>query len=356
MIASDARMVVCLDGMDPAYLAAVETPGWDAVAAAGTEGECACVVPSLTNVNNVSIVTGAFPAQHGITGNSYYDRETGALVYMEDPSYLRQPTRLQAYSAAGETVAALVAKDKLKGMVGQDCAIAASAEDPPAWLEDAVGDVPDIYSGDASAWLLDAALYVLEARDPDVLYVSTTDVVPHKHAPDEEVAREWVRALDERLAAFVDAGCDVVATADHGMNRKTHCVDLEGALAEEGVDATVVRLIRDKHTYHHQNLGGAAYVYLHGATATDVEWLADLDGVDSALTREEAGARFRLPRERIGDLFVLGDARTVFGPVDGDVSLRSHGSAHERTVPYAATVPVDLDYNLEAFAALEGAE
>lgn len=349
------RVVVCLDGLDPAYLAATDTPGWDAVAAEGSSGECESAMPSLTNVNNLSIVTGSFPDDHGITGNTYYDVEGDDLVYMEDPGFVRRETKLQAYAAAGETVAALVAKDKLKRMVGRDCDFAASAEDPPAALENAAGPAPDIYSGEASAWLLDAALHVLDEREPDVLYVSTTDVVPHKHAPEEEAARRWVRLLDTGLAALHDRGVDLVATADHGMNRKTARVDLDAVAEREGVDATVVRLIRDRHTYHHQNLGGAAYVYVHDDA--DLDWLADIEGVDEVLPRAEAADRFRLVPDRIGDAMVLGDADTVFGPVEGGardaVDLRTHGSCHERTVPYVSTRDVDLSHNLDAFAALE---
>ena len=348
-------MVVCLDGFDPAYLAATDTPGWDAVAAAGSSGECESAMPSLTNVNNLSIVTGAFPSEHGITANTYYDDSTGDLVYMEDPEFVRCETKLQAYAAAGETVAALVAKDKLKRMVGRGCDFAASAEDPPDELVDAVGPAPDIYSGEASAWLVDAALHVLDGRDPDVLYVSTTDVVPHKHAPDEEAAKRWVRLLDTGLAALHDRGVDLVATADHGMNHKSNRIDLDAVAEREGADATVVRLIRDRHTYHHRNLGGAAYVYVHDDAGVD--WLSGVDGVDEVLPREVAADRFGLAPDRIGDAMVLGDADTVFGPVEGGerdaVDLRTHGSRHERAVPYVSTHEVDLSYNLDAFGALE---
>ncbi|MFB6109120.1 MAG: alkaline phosphatase family protein [Haloplanus sp.] len=349
------RIVVCLDGFDPAYLDAADTPAWDAIAEEGATGTCEAVVPSLTNVNNVSIVTASFPATHGITGNTYFDREAGEMVYMESPDYLRAETRLQRASETGETVAALVAKKKLRRMVGRGCDFAASAEEPPAELTDAVGEAPGIYSGEASAWLMDAAVHVLETVDPDLLYVSTTDVVPHKHAPGEDAADEWVAAMDAGLGRLRAYG-DVVATADHGMNEKTHRVDLDALLAAEGYDATVVRLIRDKHTYHHQNLGGAAYVYLDDATAADVSWLADVDGVELVLSRADAADRFDLPTDRIGDAMVVGTPESVFGPIDGaatsdTVSLRSHGSHHEREVPYVASVDCSLASNTEAFDA-----
>lgn len=353
------RVVVCCDGLDPAYLATTETPGWDALAEVGTAGECEGVVPSVTNVNNVSIVTGTFPVDHGITANTYWDREAGERVYMEDPAFVRVPTKLQAAAEAGAAVGALVAKDKLLRMVGRDCTVAASAEAAPAWLETAVGPAPDIYSGEASSWLMDAASHLLESRDLDWLYVSTTDVVPHKHGPEEGRAREWVGALDAGIADLAERATAVAVTADHGMRQKTLAVDLERALADADLAATVIRLIRDKHVYHHQNLGGAAYVYLDDPGAADdaIERLESLEGVDLVHGREAACAAYRLPPDRVGDLMVLGTVEAAFGPLEGGlhetVDLRSHGSHHERTVPYVTSTGATMDHNVDAFAALE---
>lgn len=351
-------VVTCLDGLSPTYLSQIETPGWDAIATAGTSGIAEGTVPSVTNVNNVSLVTGQPPIAHGITGNTYYDRETDERVYMRDASLLRGRTHLEVASDDGAKTGVLVVKEKLRRMVGRGCSLSASAEDPPAWLEDAVGPAPDIYSGDASEWVLSAAVHVLDERDLDVLYVSTTDVVPHKHGPEEQRAKAWVRALDDGLAAIHERADEIAVTADHGMREKTTSLDLEAVLAREEEEAEVIRLIRDRHTYHHQNLGGAAYVYL--TQSADLSWLATVDGVDTVVPRSEFD-QYGLPQDRTGDVLVLGDPETVFGPVDGDgiresVSLRSHGSHHEQTVPYALTVDQPIDRSYELFDALTGGQ
>ena len=353
------EIVVCCDGLDPEYLNAVETPGWDTIADEGRSGTCPCVVPSLTNVNNVSIVTGAYPETHGITGNTYYDSEKDERVYMNDPSFLRRETLLRKSTAQGERVGAVFAKKKLQRMVGGGCAVTANAENPPEWLEDAVGPAPDIYSGEASAWLMEASEAVLDENELDRLYVSTTDVVPHKHAPGEERAAEWVRELDDGIARLHERASDIVVTADHGMSRKTLCVDIEAHLARTDIDATVIRLIRDEHTYHHRNLGGAAYVYLEGDSNEAKNRLTGVEGVELVLTSTEAAERFRLALNRVGDLMVLGTEEAVFGPVDAEdkchaeVDLRSHGSHHEQEVPYATTVNEKLSSNIRAFTVLK---
>lgn len=351
------RIVVCCDGLDPRYLDTIRTPNWDTIASSGTSGICSAVVPSLTNVNNVSIATSSFPNEHGITGNTYFDRETNQREYMENPSYLRKPTRFTEFQQSNEESIALVAKEKLEQMVGQGCVATASAENPPEWLSSAVGDPPGIYSGKASSWLLNAAVWVAEHKSPDWLYVSTTDVIPHKHAPDEEEARTWLTTLDEGLGRLNELADGFLATADHGMRDKTLAIDVEALLAESDIDSVVIRLIRDKHVYHHQNLGGAAYVYLNDDELLEaIDLLQSTDGIEMVLRRGEAVDKFSLPPDRIGDLMVLGTEESVFGPVDEgiqeSVELRSHGSHHEQTVPFVCSNDTSISNNSEAFSAL----
>ena len=58
--------------------------------------------------------------------------------------------------------------------------------------------------------------------------------------------------------------------------------------------------------------------------------------MEEALSQEEAVDRFRLHRERIGDIVVTGEPDVVFGdPSETEMPprLRSHASTHERQVP-----------------------
>jgi phosphonoacetate hydrolase len=77
-------VVICVDGFDPAYLergiADGVLPAIAGFARQGWLGSADAVMPTFTNPNNVSIVTGAPPALHGISGNYYLDRATGCAV------------------------------------------------------------------------------------------------------------------------------------------------------------------------------------------------------------------------------------------------------------------------------------
>ncbi len=351
------HIVVCCDGLDPAYLCSVDTPGWNAIRSEGHEGTCHCVLPSLTNVNNVSIATGKSPNEHGITGNTYYDQTQGKRIYMKEPSFLRCKTQFQKKTTAGKKVGVLVAKEKLRKIIGQNCTITVSAETPPSWIENEIGLAPDIYSGKASAWLMNAAQYILTEHDLDWLYVSTTDVIPHKYSPVENAAKKWVAAIDNGISTLHKQADEIVVTADHGMSQKNVCIDVEKFLSSHGHDSKVIRLIRDKHTYHHQNLGGAAYVYTNDNISKIKKLLTTVGEIDTMLTATQAENQLNLPADRIGDIMILGNKKTVFGPVENgirkQIDVRSHGSQYEQKVPYVMTQDTELSSNFQAISAIQ---
>src|SRR5262245_22166279 len=80
--------VLCIDGCEPDYITrAVEAGAMPWLAdtlGGGTSRIADCVIPSFTNPNNISIVTGVPPSVHGISGNYFYDRETDVEVMMND--------------------------------------------------------------------------------------------------------------------------------------------------------------------------------------------------------------------------------------------------------------------------------
>ena len=116
-------VVICVDGFDPAYvergIADGVLPTIGGFARDGFLGAADAVMPTFTNPNNVSIVTGAPPAVHGIAGNYCLDRETGREIMMTDERLMRSETILGLMSRAGVATAAVTAKDKLRRMLGR---------------------------------------------------------------------------------------------------------------------------------------------------------------------------------------------------------------------------------------------
>ena len=348
-------LLICLDGCDPEYIERSPTPNLDRIAREGSHTLGASVIPAVTNVNNTSIVTGRMPKDHGITTNFWYDPKARTGTYMEERAFLLCPTILERAVARGLSAALLTAKKKLlhlltdrravpyhPGMGRGDASgvIALAAEEPPEALTGLLGPTGGIYSPQINLWLLRAARHVLSTADPDVMYVSTTDFVQHKYAPDHDVAIEHTAGMDALIGEIIadDPEREVYVTADHGMRQMRRGVDLAVVLRAEGVPAVFQPIIKDRHVVHHNNLAGVANLYFESERDREraLGILRQVPGVEEVLAREEAAARLGLHPERIGDLFVLGEPGVVFGEFgvpEAPVDVRSHGSRHESVVP-----------------------
>lgn len=340
------HLLVCLDGVGPDYLAHAPVPTIDGLGRAGWRTVGQSAMPAVTNVNNVSILTGGPPALHGITANFYREPATGRTLYMETAEFIRVPTVFEEATWAGRSSALITAKDKLRSLLQRGATDVICAESPPAWLVEAIGPPPPILSVAVNHWLFRAAEALCRTRPPDLLYLSTTDYAQHMYAPDSEESQANLATLDRLLADLLNSGPQfaVVLTADHGMAAKTLGLDLAQILAAAGMAAEAVPIIKDRYVAHHQNLGGAAYLFLGDPVRLEeaAALLREEAGVESVWARAGAAAEFELDPERIGDLLVLANRETVFGALPAPrqaVAVRSHGGPHTRLVPIVAQGP-----------------
>jgi len=379
-------VVVCVDGCEPDYInQAIEAGAAPFLAGLNGNGTCLtadCIVPSFTNPNNLSIVTGVPPSVHGICGNYFWDREANAEVMMNDPRYLRAGTILAAFAQDGAKVAVVTAKDKLRALLGHRLhGICFSAEKADQATRAANGiegllalvsmPLPSVYSAELSEFVFAAGVKIMQRDRPDLMYLSTTDYVQHKSAPGTSPANAFVAMMDRYLAELDRLGATIVLTADHGMNAKTDAFGRPNVIyLQDVLDAwygpgttRVILPITDPYVVHHGALGSFATVYLRPErTADALARIAALAGVDLVLTREQAAARFELPPDRIGDLVVVAERLTALGSavkrhdLSGlDAPLRSHGGISEQRVPLianrsAASLPADRRWrNFDAF-------
>ena len=358
-------VIVCVDGCEADYInQAVQAgvaPYLAEMCAKGTSLLADCVVPSFTNPNNLSIVTGVPPAVHGICGNYFYDREADEEVMMNDAKYLRAETILAGFSNAGAKVVVITAKDKLRTLLGKGMkAMCFSAEKADQLTEEANGitgvlelvgkPLPKVYSADLSEFVFAAGVKIMARHRPDVMYLSTTDYVQHKHAPGTPAANDFYRMMSGYLAQLDAMGVTIALTADHGMNAKTDAAGRPQIIflqdwfdAEIGAgNARVILPVTDPYVAHHGSLGSFATAYLppgadHAALFAKLRRVA---GVELVLSRAEAAERFELPTDRIGDVVIVSERLYVIGtsPSRHDLSgldapLRSHGGVSEQVVP-----------------------
>lgn len=363
----------------------------------GFHGLARAALPSFTNPNNVSIVTGLPPSAHGISGNYFFDRSAGEEVMMNQKRFMRASTVLKAAEDAGRKVAVITAKHKLHPLLSSDLSpgksmffsierTADAAADTngisaeeirPLYRsgsEDGAVPVPDIYSAEASVFVLRAGAALVESGQADFLYLSTTDYIQHKHPPDDPVALQLYRDFDAELGRLARAGAAIGITADHGMNAKQrddgspNVLYLSAVLEDFGVPADATRIllpITDPYVRHHGSLGGFATVYLEGSSKQEdkIELLRRrllmTPGISECYTREEAAAKLELPADRIGDLCILADRHCVLGkkPEDHELEevaqgLRSHGARYEEVVPFVLSSPLQKRFEQRATAGL----
>jgi len=337
-------VVVMFDGFGPGYFAQSKMPVLEQWKRQGLFKQVTGMMPSVTNINNASICCGVWPETHGIVGNSYFDEKRGVEDYMEAADLLLAPTLFERAARVGVKSALLSSKAKTVTFLLRGAEIVLTAEEPtPEWVAK-LGAAPPIYSAEINYWLMRAAIDILQHR-PDIrcLYVHTTDYPMHMWAPEAPQSREHLARMDDLFGQAMHAAPDAafLLTADHGMNAKTRCWDLEKVCAGRKVPLRkAFSAGRDRYVKHNRGCSGAAYVYLKSPQdAPRVrEILRGTKGVERVLSREEAGKEYKLMASRIGELVVWGDADTVFGEMDMEGEnftdgLRSHGCIHEIDIP-----------------------
>lgn len=370
-------VVVCFDGFDPAYLERGVRdgilPNLARFLSQGFATQATSVIPSFTNPNNTSIVTGVSPKVHGISGNYYLDRKTNQEVMITGAELMRCTTILAGLSEIGVKVAAVTAKDKLRKMLAHNLdgiAFSSQCADQVSESENGISDAeglvgrpaPGQYDPDLSIFVMDAGVRLLERGDSELLYLSLSDLVQHSYAPGAPESDKFHAAIDARIGRLVELGACVGVVADHGMSDKAkadgsaNVIFLQDELvARFGEGACrVICPITDPFTRHHGALGSYVRVYArNGADPAELAKAAlTLPGVEAVLTGEEAARRFELPVEFEGDLVVLSDKGTAIGSSvnEHDLTglagqrLRSHGGLGEQAVPFLLSHKLSAEY------------
>jgi len=372
-------VVVCIDGCADEYLdttlAHGRMPNLQKMAVTGYRGMVRCALPTFTNVNNSSIVTGVPPSEHGICGNFFYDAEKDVEVMMNSSDYLRRETILAAAARSGRKVAVVTAKEKLRNILSYNLeGIAFSAEKAGQAVPETHGienaeeitgyKTPEIYSADASLFVLRAGVALLEKGLADFLYLSLTDYMQHTYTPDTPESLDFYEKMDLEFGKLLDLGAVIGATADHGMNAKVKedgspkVLYIETMLNEKfGSGFRVICPITDPYVKHHGALGSYVVVHLDNPSkAAEVkQWLALQSGVTEVYDKETGCRILEQPADRTGDLMVLTGRDVVAGrtPAHHDLdaldgTLRSHGGRYEEMVPIVISHPLNDLYMRKA--------
>ena len=375
---SSTAIVICLDGSQKEYFEEASklnlTPNLDELKRTGENLLANSAIPSFTNPNNISIVTGRPSSVHGICGNFFYTPSTGEEVMMNDPVFLRAPTIFQKYYEQGAKIAIVTAKDKLRKLLSHGLnfndskAICFSSEKSDQATKNDNGienindwlgmDVPDVYSQGLSEFVMAAGVKLLHEFKPDIMYLSTTDFIQHKYAPGDEVANTFYAMFDKYIGQLNINNNSIIITADHGMQPKSkadgspNAIYLQDILDEKlGNEVSKVILpITDPYVVHHGALGSFATIYLKDKTKIDeaMEVIKKIQDIEVVVTNEVGCKEYDLPNDRMGDIICMSSQYMTIGSSESahDLSklkepLRSHGGLHEREVPFISNKKIN---------------
>ncbi len=374
-------VVICIDGGDPEYfdlyLSQGLLPNLANIIQQGFSATAKGTMPSFTCPNNMSIITGTPASQHGISGNYYLDTHTWQPVVMTGADLLRGDTILGNFAKAGAFVVSITAKDKLRKQLGKgltpgarqisfssefagQCTIADNGIEHVLEL---VGmPQPEIYSQQLSLFVLEAGLKLLQMYSPDVMYLSLTDWVQHKYAPEDAQAIDFYIKLDHYFGRFLESGAVLALTADHGMSDKSDAhgapnviwlQDMLDAQLGAGV-AQVICPITDAYVGHHGSLGGFVRVWFRESfdLALVLALIAQIEGVESCYSKVDACRIFDLPIDREADIVVVAQKQYCIGSsaLKHDLSglhgdrLRTHGGISEAVVPFIISAPLRPEF------------
>ena len=289
--------MVCIDGSEPGYIEAAVDAGrapWFAkVLKSGTNLIADCVVPSLHQpqqpldrhrpaAGGARHLRQLLPRSRHRQGSD--DERSEVPAGRDDvPGVPATPAAASPSSPPRTSCAALLGKG-LELAPGKACCFSSEKSDKASLAENGIENVnalvgmpvPDVYSAGLSEFVFAAGVKLMERDRPEIMYLSTTDYIQHKHAPGTPVANDFYAMMDGYMAKLDALGCTIVLTADHGMNAKLgadgepdviYLQDVfDGWLGKD--KARVILPITDPYVVHHGALGSYAVVYLREAGAS----------------------------------------------------------------------------------------
>jgi predicted AlkP superfamily pyrophosphatase or phosphodiesterase len=365
--------LVVVDGLDARWLPQMERTS--RLRASGacpiSYREAESVMPARTNTNHVSLLTGVYPAAHGITGNWYWDRDRAhEATRLEAAALIEVETLFTVIESEAPTLRTLgvFGKTKLARLFGE----APGRQHAPDVLWGPKGTLTvwplamlraPSFAEDRA--VMDAALAAMD-QEPDlaVMSLAQLDLASHRQGSSSEAAREALDQADAQIARLIEylhargrwERSIVLITGDHGFSEvrpprgaSKPYISFTEELARSGI--TGLRAVSD---------GGVDHVYVErlnesgvvGAEAVELLRAARhlalrIPGVAEALYRvplpEEsedatlgvAHPTWRLGHPRTGDLLLVAEPGVMFSesPQWRGVHLADHGGPGERAVP-----------------------
>lgn len=324
---AEERFVVLLsvDGLAARYLDDPNTsmPTLQRLAREGARASAMVTsFPSSTRPGHVSLMTGTWPQQHGIVGNTYVDRTTQERVDYRDTDsaeLVRARTIQEALHEAG-LVTGAVNWPGTRGSVALDWNLPPTrGPEPFARMTPALANELDsagIRIAHFADWrrnslrhgaMLDAGFsrvsrYIIKEHEPDFLLVHfvVADAMQHRFGPESEEAYWALSNVDDRIREIWDAlqeppfrgHATLFVVSDHGFAPVEKVVRPNVVLRREGLISTNADgEVVDRKVWVNGSNAAGVYIFDRAHYAEHVafvyEQFESLEGVDRIIGPEE---------------------------------------------------------------------
>jgi len=360
-------LILVIEGCSPEYISLENTPNLYRIAKDGFCKGVKAAVPTIYNVNHATILTGKFPCEHKVIGNSVYRPETGETELLDDSCLEETGTIMDFMHKKGASTALLTVRSGVLEKLGRNVDFGISVEKPKDILIHYLDmpAPPPVESLQAAVWILEACYRLIRKNSIDTIYCATSDYMMKRYAPDSREALRQMRKIDEWLGRIYDLDHDreIYITGGYGMTGKPHLINLQAVLDKKGFDVHCHFPYRENEAAAGKGgevpAGqiGLSFLYLRGNQKQNPEelvaFLESAPYVDMVSPKDEASRRFNLPAELIGDYMVSAADGYAFAEFDGEELIienaRSNGSLLERAIPLiavnAAEVPEKYRYS-----------
>ncbi|MHA1279525.1 MAG: alkaline phosphatase family protein [Candidatus Helarchaeota archaeon] len=272
----DRVILFSIDSANPEYLTEELMPHLFAeIMAHGSKYKFALTeLASETQHGHTTMLTGAFTNNSGVIGNGYYDNDSKTTIgVIQDPNFRLAPTIIEANPQL--TTAFVSGKWRLPSILAPGANFTFSSGQSgypiPAGYVKKLGLPVTFFDGDVcDRWSFDAVLQVIKDDDPDFIFCNLAETDYWGHyvggiGDYSEGIKRHLRELDNLFMHFFTelkamgkfANTLICITSDHGMETVEDVIDVEGYLANNGVNC------------HIHVEGGSGFIFLENSSQKD---------------------------------------------------------------------------------------
>ena len=274
-----SNLIIVIDGLRPDYITPEAMPNLHALGEKGIFAEAhSAAFPSSTRVNSASIISGTYPARHGIMHNQTFvpgvSDKGFSTARAENLEELAEYSGGQLLStpSLGQVLVKSGKRLFFTGTTGAGYSllqnpVAGARADVEIWTasgffvpadaqNDAIEAVGPLAHTRASrtAWAFDAYLYQVTGDDPPdavIMWLNDADSAGHRYGVGAKQTMRAVGRIDDQIGRLLDVldqnglreRVNILVTSDHGISTNAGEFSVDRILRDNGFAANDLKVV-----------------------------------------------------------------------------------------------------------------